>query len=49
VVSEFWLSGWKKKARNSGATFLSLAVNPKTPGTDGNGNKGVDTDEDIPF
>jgi hypothetical protein len=27
---EYWLSGWKKTAAKTGATFLSLSVKPKT-------------------
>ena len=50
IVSEFWLSGWLKKAKTTGQQFLSLAINPKDPPD----NPGYDpddglADEDIPF
>jgi hypothetical protein len=46
--ADFWVSGWLKKARNSGQTFLSLAVNPKEIETPDNNGSEFD-DEDIPF
>jgi hypothetical protein len=45
ATTEFWLSGWIKKAR-SGQVFLSLACNPKE---DVQGQTSDDIDEDIPF
>jgi hypothetical protein len=47
VVTDFWLSGWLKKAKTSGEIFLSLACNPK----DGDSTATEDDlkDEDIPF
>ena len=53
--TEFWLSAWVKTARDSGARFFSLAINPKeerdqSPPPEGAVSGGADDfDDDIPF
>lgn len=45
--TDFWASGWVKKAKSSGKTFLSLAFTAKEekpPASDGK-----DFDDDMPF
>lgn len=54
AVHKFWLSGWKKKARN-GNGFLSIALTPDETSTSGQPPKpeaeddAFDFDDDIPF
>jgi hypothetical protein len=54
AVTKFWLSGWKKKARN-GSGFLSLAFTPDETDQNGQAPKpdakkdDFDFDEEIPF
>lgn len=49
TVSEFWMSGWIKKARNTGQQFLSIAINPKDAQQENYDPDDGLTDEDIPF
>jgi len=50
---EYWMSGWKKKAKSTGKTYLSLAFSPKNEVAHST-NKAEssikdDFEEDIPF
>lgn len=47
-ISEFWMSGWLKKAKTSGQQFLSIAVNAKEPPETPHSDDGF-ADDDIPF
>ena len=50
TTHKFWLSGWKKKAKN-GNGFLSLALTPDEPqvNTQPVTDDVFDPDQDIPF
>ena len=49
VTSEFWISGWLKKARTTGVPFLSLAVTPKEVSSSQDDQSDPIDDDDIPF
>ena len=49
VVSEFWLSGWLKRAKTSGMIFLSLAVNAKEEQEPASNLEKELEDDDVPF